>query len=326
MQLVVNKYGASLRVRDGQFYLRAGEEQQLIPMDKVKSIMLNRSCMVSGEAIAGAVEREIDVFFVERNGQPLARVWSPRYGSIATIRKRQLAFSRSAAAVAWVTETVAAKIDNQCALLLSLNPSDYTVEAWVEEATGRLRNYQDKIRALTGDSVEAIAGTLRGLEGNASRHYFQQINGQLPEAYRYDKRSQRPARDMFNCLLNYAYGMLYNSIERALIKAGIDPYVGILHRDEYNRPVLAYDVIERFRVWAEYPVVDLCRQQVVFPEFFDVEEGDYWLNEGGKRLLIQSVNDYLDEVVEIGRRARSRAYHIQLYAEELAQQFKQFEE
>jgi CRISPR-associated protein Cas1 len=33
-----------------------------------------------------------------------------------------------------------------------------------------------------------------------------------------------------------------------LNKSRYDPYVGVMHRDEYNRPVLAYDVIEKFRV------------------------------------------------------------------------------
>ncbi len=324
MQLVLDKYGAMLRVKDGRFYVRTEDQKQLIPMSKVKSIMLSRSTMVSAEAIAGAVEREIDLFFVERNGQPFARIWSNRYGSIATIRKNQLAFSRSAEAVSWVKKLLSHKLDNQCALLIGLGSPGGATEQLIESTVDKIKGFREKIRQLASQDLKAAAGSLRGWEGNASRLYFSCISEHLPETYRFDKRSKRPAMDMFNCLLNYSYGMLYNEVESALIRAGIDPYAGIFHRDEYNRPVLAYDVIERFRVWAEYPVIDLCLQQVVFPEFFDVEDGEYWLNAAGKRILIQSVNDYWEETVTIERKTRARRNHIRLYAESLANLFKNF--
>lgn len=324
MQLVLDKYGAMLRVKDGRFYVRTEDKKQLIPMSKVKSIMLSRSTIVSAEAIANAVEREIDLFFVERNGRPFARVWSNRYGSIATIRKNQVAFSRSPEAVGWVKDLLSHKLDNQCALLIGLGRPDMATENLIQSTVEKIKGFQEKIRQLEAKELSAAAGTLRGWEGNASRHYFSCISAHLPDAYRFEKRSKHPATDMFNCLLNYAYGMLYNEVESALIRAGIDPYAGIFHRDEYNRPVLAYDVIERFRVWAEYPAIDLCLQQVVFPEFFDVEDEEYWLNAAGKRILIQSVNDYLEETVTIGRKTRSRSSHIRLYAESLANLFKNF--
>ena len=111
-----------------------------------------------------------------------------------------------------------------------------------------------------------------------------------------------------------------------MIKAGIDPYVGVLHRDDYNRPVLVYDVIELYRVWVDYVVYSLVAQQVVTEEYYSVrDDGSYWLEGLGRRILIQSLNDYLEEVIQVKSVSRSRLTRIQLYAQELAQQFKRFE-
>ena len=144
----------------------------------------------------------------------------------------------------------------------------------------------------------------------------------LPAAYQFATRSKHPATDPFNALLNYGYGMLYGKIEGALIKAGIDPYVGVFHRDDYNRPVLVYDVIERYRVWIDYIVIQLC-QQAAFPEeCFVARNGGIWLEGLGKRILIQSVNDYLAEVITDGPLRRSRMVHIQQYAHDLATHFQ----
>lgn len=132
--------------------------------------------------------------------------------------------------------------------------------------------------------------------------------------------------DIANALLNYGYGLLYGKIEGALIKAGIDPYIGVMHRDDYNRPVLVYDVIELYRVWIDFVVVQLLRQKAVTDEHCSVRaDGSYWLEALGRRILIQSVNDYLDEYVEgDDAQQRSRLTQIGMYAQKLAQRFKHY--
>jgi CRISPR-associated protein Cas1 len=125
-------------------------------------------------------------------------------------------------------------------------------------------------------------------------------------------------------MLNYAYGMLYGMCESALLKVGIDPHIGIMHRDEYNRPVLVYDFIEQFRHWADYVVCHLCVQEVVDTDFFEVENQQFWLNQTGKRILIQSLNDYLNEVVVMEGLSRSRLNHIEFIAQKTATFLKTF--
>lgn len=326
MHLIINQRGAVLKVKDGQFLVRTPESERAVPPGKVDAIFLNRSTRLTSEAVALAVQCGIDLVFVDRGGQPFARVWSPRFGSVSVIRKNQLAFSRSAEAVDWAKELILTKMDNQSALLLSLNAGAPGEERLIGEATAGIAEFQAKVRAMEpAATVHEAAPRLRAWEGGASRLYFGSISRLLPEPYRFQGRSRQPAEDMFNCLLNYAYGILYNDIESALIRSGIDPYIGIMHRDEYNRPVLVYDVIERFRIWADYVAADLCRQKVVFREFFDVENDSWWLNDQGKRILIQSMNDYMDEVVPMERLNRSRRNHIDKYAERFAAFLKKFE-
>lgn len=108
-------------------------------------------------------------------------------------------------------------------------------------------------------------------------------------------------------------------VEGALIIAGIDPYIGILHRDDYGRPVLVYDVIEIFRVWADYVVFSILGQQFVDDGYYSVDVGGaVWLEGPGRRAVSQSMADYMDEVVDLDGLRRSRSVHIGLYANRLA--------
>lgn len=325
MDLILNTFGTSLVKDSGNFMVIHKDGKQRINPDKIHSIVIGRGALISSDATLLAIENEIDVMFVDRTGEPLGRVWSVKYGSISTIRRKQLNFTLSKAALKWIKEIAVEKIDNQIALLLSFNPRDIETERMVNKNISRLEDYKTKIKGLEGEIVSDIAPSLRGWEGAASRIYFETVNIFLPEEYRVEGRSQHPAMDVFNCLLNYGYGILYGKIEGALIKAGIDPYVGVFHRDDYNRPVLVFDIIEKFRVWIDYVVVSILVQSVINEDCYSrKEDGSYWLENLGKRILIQSVNDYLDEIIRIEGKDRSRGYHLTVFAQALARKFLNF--
>lgn len=325
MELVLNSFGVSLNRDNEGFVISNSDGRQRIPAEGITSIQIARGAQITSDAVMLAVEHEIEVLFNDKAGKPIARIWSPKYGSISTICKGQLAFTFSENAVKWIKDIIRQKIENQQALLLMMPASTEKEKSLINKSIRRLEDYRTKIAATEGSVVSDLAPTLRGWEGIASKIYFDTLNTFIPKEYQFCRRTQHPATDVANALLNYGYGILYGKIEGALIKAGVDPYIGVMHRDDYNRPVLVYDVIELYRVWIDYVVMMLLRQQAITDDHYSVkEDGSYWLEALGRRILIQSINDYLDEVVEGDNMNRSRITQINLYAQKLAQQFKHF--
>ena len=326
MELVLNTFGTSLNRDNEGFVVTHKDGRQRIPVAGIKSIQISRGAQITSDAVMLAIEHEIEVLFMDKSGMPIGRIWSPRYGSVSTIRKGQLNFTFSNDALQWIKEIIRRKIENQQALLLMMRTDNVAICRRREKNIARLEDYRTKIASLNGEIVSDVAAQLRGWEGVASKIYFETLNDLIPEEYRFEMRTQHPAMDVVNAFLNYGYGVLYGKIEGALIKAGIDPYIGILHRDDYNRPVLVYDVIELYRIWVDYVVYSLVVQQVVTDEYYSVrEDGSYWLESLGRRVLIQSLNDYLDEIITVKGVNRSRLTQIQLYAQDLAQLFKKYE-
>ena len=323
MELILNTFGVSLNRDNDGFVITNKDGRQRIPAVGISSIQISKGAQITSDAVMLAIEKEIEVLFMDNLGNPMGRIWSPKYGSISTIRKGQIDFTFSKSALEWIKKVIAKKISNQQALLQMMQCADDETETKRKKAVNRLEDYRAKVLALEGEIVNDVAPTLRGWEGVASKIYFEAVQMFLPEEYRFKERTQRPALDVANALLNYGYGILYGKIEGALIKAGIDPYVGVLHRDDYNRPVLVYDVIEIYRVWVDYVVWNLLCQKVVSDEFFSTkDDGSVWLEQLGRRILIQSLNDYMDEVITANGLQRSRVTQIMLYAQDLAQKFK----
>lgn len=325
MHLVLNSYGTTLAKENQMFAVINHEGKQLIPPDQVQSISISKGAKITSDAVLLAIEHEIDVLFINALGFPEGRVWSHRYGSIATIRKNQITFIYSSHAVKWVKQIIQEKMDNQIAMLLIMEARDDREERIIQHTIKAITDYKNKVIHLDGEWVTDIAPSLRGWEGAASKRYFDVFSLFLPEFYRFEQRTQHPATDPFNALLNYGYGMLYGKIEGALIKAGIDPYVGVFHRDDYNRPVLVYDVMEKYRVWVDYVAFQLAGQDVLPHEGFVEKQGAIWLDGLTKRIYIQAIQDYLSEIITIDHVERSRETHIQLYAQQLAKFFLQLE-
>ena len=326
MELILNTFGVSLNRDNEAFVVTSKDGRKRIPVDGIKSIQISRGAQITSDAVMLAIENEIEVMFMDRGGNPIGRVWSPRYGSISIIRKGQLNFTASHAALEWIKEVIMQKMENQQALMLLLQPRDIEHERVIKRNIERIEGYRNKVSKLEGNVVSDVAPTLRGWEGQVSRIYFSTITKYLPEKYQFEQRSQHPAMDVPNAFLNYGYGILYGKIEGALIKAGVDPYIGILHRDDYNRPVLVYDVIELYRIWVDYVVFTLLAQNGITEECYSVrEDGSYWLEPLGRRILIQSFNDYLDETISKGGVVRSRLTHLNLYVQNLAQKLKRYE-
>lgn len=323
MELVLNTFGTSLSRDNEAFQIIHKDGKQRVPAQGVKSIQISRGAQITSDAVLLAIENEIEVLFMDKTGNPIGRIWSSKYGSVSTIRKGQLSFTFSSEAVLWIKDVIKQKIENQQALMLMLQTNNITLQQKVQKAIQRLEDYRNKINVIDGEVVADIAAKLRGWEGIASNIYFETINLFIPEQYQFAQRSQHPAMDVVNAMLNYGYGLLYARIEGTLIKTGIDPYVGVMHRDDYNRPVLVYDVIELYRVWVDYVVMTLVMQNVITDEYYSVRaDGSYWLEGLGRRVLIQSFNDYFDEVITQNGITRSRGHQIFLYAQDLAQRFK----
>lgn len=157
---------------------------------------------------------------------------------------------------------------------------------------------------LTG-TLEGQRATIMGLEGSAGRGYFGCLGRLVPEAFRFEGRSRQPARDPFNAMLNYAYGVLYGMVERACILAGLDPCLGFLHADNYGKPSLVFDLIEPFRILGDRAVVLLFTGRRAQAAWFEEVPGGVALSKDGRAGFLSSFNERMDRGVRYPVRSGS---------------------
>ena len=139
---------------------------------------------------------------------------------------------------------------------------------------------------------------LRGLEGNAARHYFSLIKARFPADFAPESRSKRPPRDPANSLLSLAYTFLAKECGTAARVAGLDPYVGYLHEAKYGRSALALDLMEEFRaILADSVVLTLFNKGMVTPQMFEEPKGYPTLTDEGFKQFLRAWEERLSQKV-----------------------------
>jgi CRISPR-associated protein Cas1 len=326
MEIVLNHYGSSLSQRNQNFLVQTEDGDRIVPVHGLTAIYVWKSTRISSDAMLLALENDVDLVLVDRIGNVRGRVWNCKFGSIASVRKGQLLFSATSPGLIWMKKTLQKKIKSQINLLMTLlkeRESEIRPRkvVFIEESIDRMNLCISKIQNVSADCISKVADSLRGFEGTASRLYFHCVGFLMPKGIKFRKRQQKPARDIVNAMLNYAYGILYNKVENALLKAGIDPCIGLLHADGYNTPAFTFDCIEPYRHWADRIVFSMVLSDEVKESMgmWDAETGCYLLGDELRQLLAATLIEFLSESTT---GYKSPLFQMQLDAQHLAQIFK----
>lgn len=292
MNITINTPGTYISKNGDCLQISCDDRKEEISVKKVEQIMITTAAAISTDAILLAVDNNIDIVFLRYNGEPYGRVWHSKLGSISTIRRKQLALQDNKLGLELVKEWIGQKLQNQKDFLknLLMNRRDEERQSMIRDAIGGIQELHGKVEKLNAPDIDEARYSLQGFEGSAGRIYFQTLGQLMPEKYKFDGRSRNPAKDAFNCMLNYSYGILYSKVEKACIIAGLDPYIGIMHTDNYNRQALVYDIVELYRGYMDEIVFKLFTGKKIKEEYFNPVEGGVYLNEDGKKVLIEAVN------------------------------------
>ena len=311
MHVVIDTYGARLSFDNGLLRIETMDEDgnmQLneIPMLHITSLHLFPHVRVSTNVLNYCVNSGIPVF-LENKLEVTGLLWSPRYGSIASIRKKQAIFSFSTLKFELIKKILRMKNESRHTWITRI-----TTRKEIKSMLVLFQKQNMAVHILPEDEKK-----IRAWEAATSKKFFEIYKKLLPPSCPFEKRHHRGATDPVNALLNYGYGMLYKEVTKAVIHAGLDPYTGFFHRDQYKHPALVYDMVEPYRFWIESIVWEFCKQN---PDSGRIlEPGDQSIQKETRRRFVEKVTVFMHtkKVVRNGKRF-TPAHHIRMDMQQLA--------
>lgn len=302
LHIFLDSFGAKLRVKDGIFLVKPGvldgiaRPAKEYPAHEVEAIWLQQGTSVSADAIMLAQEHLIDLVVTDRYGHPIGRFWGDKPGSTVKILKAQIAAANMPQGMAFVKDWVLTKMRHQLGVVVKIEEK-YAGNGLGKITEMRMRMEDDcqSLATYEPEATEAFKVATRSLEARVARSYWKALSLTLPLKYQFASRSFRPSKDVFNALLNYGYGILYQKVERALLVAGINPYIGFMHRDGYNHKAMLFDFIEPYRAMIDRIVYKLCQHTTLVSGMHYKEEAEaVWLTTDGKQLMAKLAHKKLD--------------------------------
>ena len=253
MDLIVEGKGLFIGKHQGRICVsRQQKTLQEMPLIHLKQIVVvDSGIAISSDVVRVCSEEGIPIHFISKHGSALAGLYATGLNATVLTRRAQLLAYTTPLGVVVSKAFVTGKIANQANLLRYFAKSRAeempALCQEIELVLGDLRDAQQAITVLANTSMEEVREQLLSIEGRAAQLYWGIVKGVLPATVQWPGRETRGAKDLFNALLNYGYGVLYTQVERALLLAGLEPYAGFLHTDRPGKPSLVLDVIEEFR-------------------------------------------------------------------------------
>lgn len=181
------------------------------------------------------------------------------------------------------------KLASQCSHLDELVAANQSKEPALIKCRNLLE--ADLSRSCKSNDLEEA----RGYEGHGSRVYFEGLGSVIPPAFGFSGRNRQPPRDPFNALLSLTYTIMTAEAGLFAYGAGLDPYVGFLHRNTFGRQSFACDLVEPFRTLGDRFVLGLIRGQTVRPEDFTTTTEGVRLGKAGRARFYQAYEEAAPE-------------------------------
>lgn len=252
MDLIIEGKGAFIGKHQGR--IRVYREQKVTheaPLLHLRQIVIvDSGVSISSDVVQACSEEGIAIHFLGKNGRNTAGLYAAGLVGTVLTRRAQLLAYNGQQGILLGKAFVKGKLENQVNLMRYFGKSreeNRELLAAIQLVAGDLRDAQYDLELLQGETIADVRERILSIEGRAAQKYWSIVREVLPVSLQWPGRETRGAKDLFNAVLNYGYGVLYAQVEQAIILAGLDPYAGFLHADRPGKPSLVLDLIEEFR-------------------------------------------------------------------------------
>jgi group II intron reverse transcriptase/maturase/CRISPR-associated endonuclease Cas1 len=256
------------------------------PLDEISLLFLQGlGTSVSVSLAIECARRDVAVVLAQPIGAPVA-VLNPIDSARSHLRGRQVLRRNDPDVLRAGLRMLGAKIGNQASVLRYFAKyrakTDAGMHTQLVAASDEVRELARRVTQIDPGKA-GLRAMAMGFEGQAAAMYWSRLSSLLPTEIRFKGRVTQNADDPVNQAINYVYGMLYGEVWRALVRAGLDPYFGIMHGSERDQGSLVFDLIEEFRApFADRLVVALISRGL------KVETGKDGLRSRVRRLLAKT--------------------------------------
>lgn len=211
----------------------SGKEIACVPLDGIHALILNcHQATLSQNILLKCTDIGIPVILCSSNHQP--------------------------AGILWPVITHHKQAGNIMAQLNSTKP--LAKQLWKQLVQSKINGQYQVLNTIGGVHDNPLAHMARrvksgddgNMEAQAARRYWSLLMGK--------DFTRNPDAPGANSLFNYGYAILRSMVARAVISVGLNPSIGVFHKNRLNAFCLVDDLMEPYRPTVDYIVFNLIKE------------------------------------------------------------------
>lgn len=172
-----------------------------------------------------------------------------------------------------------------------------------------LESYIQKINelALQIDSTEDIK-ELMGTEGMIRQTYYSAFDLIIND-FVMELRTKQPPQNEVNALISFGNMMCYSETLRAIHQTQLNPTISYLHSPGERRYSLSLDISEIFKpIIVDRVIFKVLNKKMIQPQHFDRKLNSCLLNQSGKKIFVQAMEERYKETIRHKSLGRNVSY------------------
>ena len=253
-------------------------------------IIIGNGISLSSNLISYCMKNKIPVDFFDQQGTHTGSLLAPKYiestlwnaQSLLSIEQRH----------AFALAIILGKVKNQFGMLKYYHKYH---KNHFPHLFGKMETMEANVKKFMDFKKQCVLNNkdfmqqLIGYESQIAISYWDYIRALLADdEIGFAQREHKGAQDLFNCMLNYGYAILYAKVWQALLGAKLNPFDSFIHVRRDNKPTLVYDMVEIFRS----QVVDRVAISLV-QKGYELKMKDQLLTDETRNLLVKSIMERL---------------------------------
>ncbi len=277
--LHISRPALTLGISKNKFVLKEyGKVFKAIPKDRINRIIIeSKGISLSSNVIQECAKQGISIDFIDKKGLSYASLITYK-ATLSQMISKQAMILNTPLQLKLAKEFIKAKAKNQINYIKYLNKYHKILDKNIEQMI-QIQKFKIKKAKNTDE--------LMGYEGSISALYWDSLRLILDVPF--EKRITYGAKDIVNSSLNYAYAILYGTVQHYLVHCGLSLSISFLHALDEQKPTLTFDMIEQFRTFiVDRTIVSMLNKN----EPIKLDK-DGLLNKKSRQLIAKNIKEKL---------------------------------
>lgn len=287
--------------RDDSLLFKTSENNHYLPIKNLKEIYLLNDCTITSKAISLAGKQGILIHFFDYYGNYSGTFYPKEYLLSGNLTLKQVEYFQQN------------RLNIAKAIVSGISKNiHFILYHYYRHSKIELKNTLDFLKKDIPNLLNRATSInqILMIEGKIWSLFYESFEEFLPHDFLMNKRVRRPPDNPMNALISFGNSILYSKTITQIYHTHLNQTISFLHSPSESRFSLCLDLCEVFKPIIVFRTIFYCinNKKIQVSKHFDKDLNYCILNEKGKRIFLEELDNRFNDTIEHKKLKRKISY------------------